>query len=58
MVHDEVHDSGPCRVQIVMHKDGKDVPLYATEQRNLFKKYADKRAQSIEEIQAAVRKAL
>jgi hypothetical protein len=41
-----------------MHKDGKDVPLYATEQRNLFKKYADKRAQSIEEIQAAVRKAI
>lgn len=58
MVKEECHDTYPIRVKVVMEKDGKQTQLFEADQRNLFSKYADKRQQSIQDIQTAVTKAI
>jgi hypothetical protein len=48
-------NSYPIKVKISKVADsGQEVELYSTDQRNLFKKYAAKRATSIQEIKRAI----
>mmetsp|Transcript_47336 Transcript_47336/g.115276 ORF Transcript_47336/g.115276 Transcript_47336/m.115276 type:complete len:80 (-) Transcript_47336:160-399(-) len=58
MVEARLFDVFPIKVTVNVVKDGKEVPIFSAPQRELFRKNAAMRKASVEEIKAAVRRAM